>query len=178
MIVNDDNKKIRYYLAGYPGSAHDNRVYRKTDLFRREAEFFRNNFFLLADSAISNSGSVVASFKCPRGHILTEEQEKFNTLLGKCHVILEHTIGMLKGRFCFLHEIPMKTTNNKKSNRLMLRVIDCCIILHNLLIDVCDEISDEWMDEIDDVSKVGAAIGEHYYARPILTQDILDECHQ
>jgi hypothetical protein len=52
----------------------------------------------------------------PQGHSLTEEQEKFNTLLGKCHMILEHTIiGMLKGRFSFLHEIPMKITNSKKT---------------------------------------------------------------
>ena len=49
----------------------------------------------------------------------------------------------------------------------------------NLLIDACDEILEEWMDEFDnDVSEVGAAIGEHDYARPILRQDILDKCHQ
>ena len=55
-------------------------------------------------------------------------------------------------------------------------MIDCCIILHNLLIDACDEIPDEWMDEFDDdISKVGAAIGEHDYARPMLRQDISDE---
>jgi hypothetical protein len=179
MIVNDDMKKIRYYLSGFPGSAHDNRVYRNTELATDPETFFGNCFFLLADSALTNSPSVVSSFKCPRGHSLTYEQEKFNTLLGKCRVISEHTIGILKGRFPFLRGIPMKITNEKSSVRRILQMIECCIILHNLLIDTDDDIPDVWLDEFeDDVSEVGAAIGEYDYSLPILDQDSCDERRQ
>jgi len=174
MIVNDDKKRIRYYLAGFPGSAHDNRVYRNTDLGKTPNEYFGNHFFLLADSAITNSSTVVASFKCPQGHTLTPEQERFNSLLGSCRVTSEHTIGILKGRFQFLRGIPMKVTNKKKSIRRILRVIDCCVILHNFLMDKHDEVPDEWLEELNDddgASEVGAAIGEFDYSNPILVQD-------
>jgi DDE superfamily endonuclease len=38
IIVNDDQKRIWYYLAGYPGSSHDNRIFRNTKLFNHPEE--------------------------------------------------------------------------------------------------------------------------------------------
>ena len=78
LVVNDDTKRIRYYLSGFPGCAHDNRVYRNSDLAERPNEFFGNHQFLVGDSAYANSKTVVSSFKKPKGHQLTEEQEAFN----------------------------------------------------------------------------------------------------
>ena len=98
---------------------------------------------------MTNSSTVVASFKAPRGHELTEEQMKFNTHLGKLRVTSEHTIGMLKGRFPLLRSIPMVIDNSKKSVRRILKYIDCCIILHNLLIELKDEPPEEWADSED-----------------------------
>jgi hypothetical protein len=116
MIVNDDQKKIWYYLSGFPGCVHDNRVYRHTPFFQDPDSYFGSNFYLLSDSAIANSGSVVSSFKCPKGHKLPEVQEKFNTLLGKARVISEHMIGMLiKGRFQILKSMPMVINDTKHS---------------------------------------------------------------
>lgn len=40
LIVCDDQRLIRYYLAGWPSSAHDERVFRKTKLFRNPLRFF------------------------------------------------------------------------------------------------------------------------------------------
>jgi DDE superfamily endonuclease len=48
-IVNDDEKRIRYYLAGYPGSTHNNRIYRNTCLFNNREEYFGENGYLLGD---------------------------------------------------------------------------------------------------------------------------------
>jgi hypothetical protein len=57
--------------------------------------------------------------------------------------------------------------------------VNCCIILHNLLIDSNDTVPEEWLDEFDDdVSEVGAAIGELDYSRPLLEQDDGDERRQ
>jgi hypothetical protein len=169
MIVNDDNKKIRFYLSGFPGCVHDNRVYSHTPLFQNPNDYFGNNFYLLSDSAISNSSSVVASFVCPKGHKLPERQEQFNTLLGRARVLSEHTIGMLKGRFQILKSMPMVINNSKKSVKRILRIIDCCVILHNLLIDTGDIIPPDWIEkeqddsdeEDDDCSDVGTEIGEY-----------------
>ena len=124
---------------------------------------------MLSDSAISNSSSVVASFVCPKGHKLPERQEQFNTLLGRARVLSEHTIGMLKGRFQLLKSMPMVINNSKKSVKRILRIIDCCVILHNLLIDTGDIIPPDWIEkeqddsdeEDDDCSDVGTEIGEY-----------------
>jgi hypothetical protein len=161
MIVNDDERKIRHYFSGFPGCAHDNRVYNNTKLAQDPSHYFGKHFYLVSDSAMTNSPSVVSSFKCARGHRLTEEQEQFNTLLGRLRISSEHTIGMLKARFPFLRCIPMVITEKKNSLRGILRYIDCCIILHNMLIGANDdEVPDSWYDSDDDATEIGAAMGE------------------
>jgi hypothetical protein len=117
MIVCDDERFIRYYLAGFPGCVHDNRVYKNTELYRDPEKFFGRSYFLLSDSALSNSPTVVSSFKCATGHSLPPDRERFNKVLAKPRVISEHTIGMLKGRFQFLKSMPMKITDQKKKRR-------------------------------------------------------------
>ena len=139
MIVNDDQKRIRYYLSGFPGCAHDNRVYANTPLAKQPDNYFEDKYYLLADSAIQNSPSVVSSFKAPKGHDLESDLVKFNTHLGKVRVSSEHTIGILKGRFPWLRSIPMVISDNAKSLKNVLRHIDCCMILHNLLMDLNDK---------------------------------------
>lgn len=179
MIINDDRKKIRAYLAGFPGSTHDNRVYKNTRLAMLPYEYFGDHFYLVGDSAFENSNTVVASFKKPAGHRIPEEQERFNTHMGKLRVTSEHTIGLLKGRFPFLRSIPMTIKDNKNSVRRILRVIECCVILHNLMIDGGeDEIPDEWYDDMDDASEVGAAVGEYDFSAPIDEDEQNDERRQ
>jgi len=65
MIVNDDNKKSDVTLQGIL-AVHMTIEYTEilTSLGEKQ-RFLEMIFFLFADSAISNSGSVVASFKCP-----------------------------------------------------------------------------------------------------------------
>lgn len=40
MIVCDNQRKIRCYLAGFPGCVHDNRVYKNTELFKNPTTYF------------------------------------------------------------------------------------------------------------------------------------------
>jgi hypothetical protein len=79
MIVNDDNRRIRYYYAGMPGSCHDARVYRQTKLFKFPANHFSPEQFIVADSALPNSPTVVTAYKSPTGYALGVEEQKFNT---------------------------------------------------------------------------------------------------
>ena len=39
MIVCDDRKKVIYYTAGWPGSTHDNRVFRNCNLFNNRGDY-------------------------------------------------------------------------------------------------------------------------------------------
>jgi hypothetical protein len=151
MIVNDDERRIRYYYSGMPGTCHDARVYRATQLFKHPEQYFGPNQYLVADSAIPNSPTVVSAYKCPNGYSLGPEETRFNTRLGKLRIISEHTIGILKGRFPWLKSIPMVITEDPSSVRKILQYIDCCIILHNMLIGQ-DDIPEDWIDDKDDTS--------------------------
>ena len=67
----------------------------------------------------------------------------------------EHVIGLWKGRFPWLHSIPMsmKQSIQKQDLSSILEVINACVILHNLLIEQNEEIPDDWMnDEASDIS--------------------------
>jgi hypothetical protein len=107
MVICDDRRFIRYYLTGWPGSVHDNRIFGMTKLARTPSLYFSPREYLLGDSAFENSPSMVSAYKnLPGpGGSLSLEQEKFNTCLGRARVISEHTIGLLKGRFPWLRHM-------------------------------------------------------------------------
>jgi len=46
----------------------------------------------------------------------------------------------------------MKVTDDPKSVRQILCLIDATVILHNMLIELCEEDQDDWIDD-DDCSK-------------------------
>jgi len=62
MIVCDHNKKIRYHLAGFPGCAHDSRVYHATSFVKRPNDYFADMEHNIGDSAFENSLFMVLSF--------------------------------------------------------------------------------------------------------------------
>ena len=75
------------------------------------------------------------------------DEEKFNGHNGRFRVSSEHTIGIWKGRFPWLRNIPMKITEDKHSIKKILKYIDCCVVLHNLFLLWNDE--SKWMVEED-----------------------------
>jgi hypothetical protein len=60
----------------------------------------------------------------------------------------EHTIGLLKGTFQSLKELRIQISDKKKHLELILWV-RCCIILHNLIIQIEEGtgIDSEWREE-------------------------------
>jgi hypothetical protein len=136
-VINDDEKRIRGYSAGYPGSAHDNRVWKNMKQHRDPEEYFSANEFIMCDTAYEPSWFCVPAFKCASGDGLVLDPNKalFNTVLAKPRVGCEHTMGLWKGRCPWLRNIRMKITNDKASLKEILRYIDATIVLHNMLID-------------------------------------------
>jgi len=106
----------------------------------------------MGDSAFSNSPFMVSSYRKAKGESLEADHEKFNSKLAKLRIRSEHCIGILKGCFPWLRSIRMKVTDDPKSMRRILRLIDATVILHNMLIVFCEEDQDNWIDD-DDCSK-------------------------
>jgi DDE superfamily endonuclease len=146
MIICDDQKRIRHYLAGWPGTAHDNRIFADTDVARDPDKFFTALQYILGDSAFEVLRYLIPAFKKPRGLTIPHDQEYFNTALGKARVLSEHCIGILKGRFPWLKCIPCKLTEDEESMRHILEYIDCCVILHNLLVQRNDNVDATFWD--------------------------------
>ena len=77
----------------------------------------------------------------------------------------------------------MRITEEKESMKKILQMIDCCIILHNLLIpeDGGDDVDEEWLDngdisDVDDDTRVPGPRDRFY--RPIPQGIRKDECRQ
>ena len=143
LVVCDDLCRVLRYHIGWPGSVHDNRVWRNCRLHRRCQSMFSNKECLLGDSAFAASSIMIPPFKNVPGNTLSSNKTAFNTLLAKPRVKSEHCIGILQGRFPFL-----KCTRLKLGNKMhMRRIIDCvrgCVTLHNHLIG--EPIEEQWLE--------------------------------
>ena len=152
MIVCNDQKRVIYYVAGWPGSTHDNRVFRNCNLFTNRGEFFSHHEYLLGDSAYSSSAIMVQSFKkeASAGE-LEANKEFFNTCLAQVRISSEHCIGMLKGRFRCMKRCNIKLKHSKEEVKEVVDLIGACIIMHNLLIKYDeDDIPDSWYEDMED----------------------------
>jgi hypothetical protein len=152
MIVCDDNKKITYYTAGWPGSTHDNRVFRNCNLFNNRGEYFSKYEYLLGDSAYSASSIMVQSFKKQSAQAqLQPDKEFFNKCLAQTRISSEHCIGILKARFPCIKRMNIKLRHSKKEVEEIVRLIGACITMHNLLLSYDeDEIPSEWYKNLTD----------------------------
>ena len=153
LVINDDNRRIRYIHVGWPGCTHDDRVFRNSHIAVGHRHYFSPAQYLLGDSAYSCQDFMVSAYKKSANRELDRGQEIFNKTLSSPRVESEHAIGMLKGRWPFLRSIRMRIRkdNPKACLKRIFYYIRCCVILHNLLLD--DEI-DEFDD--DDVSVIDA----------------------
>lgn len=139
--------------TGYPGSMHDARVLRLSELF--DAAENQNILMeptmdlngtvirplIVGDSAYPLKTWLLRPFK--DNGALTQEQKKFNKELSKARIISEHAYGMTKGRWRVLEK-----RLDEDTERIPDTIIACCV-LHNICIlrgedyDVSDDSEDD-----------------------------------
>ncbi|XP_055353546.1 putative nuclease HARBI1 [Paramacrobiotus metropolitanus] len=144
MVVSDDKKRILHAFTGFPGSAHDCRVYKHSSLAQRPEKFFEPEEYLLADSGYQPDVHVVPAYKAPESNF--EENSLFNFLLAQARVGNEHCIGILKGRFQSLRglRVMIKTADDHK--KAVFWFLACCV-LHNILHDMGDAYDETWTED-------------------------------
>jgi len=147
MIICDYHKKIRYCLAGYPGSCHDNRVYNNTGFVKKSEDYFSEMEHNMGDRDFSNSPLMVSSYRKVKGELLEAGHETFNSKLAKLWIRSKHCIQILKGHFPWLRSIRMKVTDDPKSMRRILCLIDTTVILRNMLMEFCEADCKEQIDK-------------------------------
>lgn len=113
---------------------------------RNPENYLQGGEFLLADSAYPLTEHTIVPFKrsSSRGESnLSQQKKQFNQALSGLHVSVENCIGRLKARFPSLRALPHRI-RGRKDIILALNWIGSCVILHNLLIDLDDEVEACW----------------------------------
>lgn len=141
LVVCDDKGRILCHHIGWPGSVHDNRVWRNCRLFLQCERFFSKKECLLGDSAFTASEIMIPPFKAASGAMLTASRTAFNACLAKPRVKSEHCIGALKGRWPFLREIR-HVISGAKSVNTTTNYARGTVTLHNCLME--DPVDDDW----------------------------------
>lgn len=99
---------------------------------------------MLADAGYMPMRQVITPYARLAGQKLPPDQERWSYNLSKCRMTIEHTFGILKGRFSSLKYLPIQIDTDRDQNRAHLW-IHCCVILHNFLIDEAD--NDRFWDD-------------------------------
>jgi hypothetical protein len=162
LIINDDKRRIRAYLSGYPGSTHDNRLWRNMKQNHRSDKYFSPPEYLLTDTAFEPSNHCIPAYKTDAAFHHNPDKVKFNEALSSPRVITEHTMGLWKGRLPWLRNIRMRITNDKNTLENIIRYIDATVVLHNMLIEFGDgddpdapwSLEDEELSDIGDETRV------------------------
>ena len=132
---------------GYPGSMHDPRVFRSSDVFQKaqNGEILTKPLatingvqirpLLLGDGAYPLLPWLMKPY--PKGAILNRSQRRFNKTLSSARSTVEREFGILKARW----RILLKRLDSRFEN--IPEVILSCCILHNF----CQEAGEEFDDE-------------------------------
>ena len=135
----DNNKLIRHFYVGFPGSAHDARVYDHCDLSKRPHLYFSGPEYIIGDAAYPLSTRLITPYR-KHGSQISTEKKKFNTHISSVRAKVEHANGILKRRFASLNGLRLKI-NKRSGHQFACNWISTCCILYNFLL------TDPWTEE-------------------------------
>ncbi|XP_023217212.1 protein ALP1-like [Centruroides sculpturatus] len=132
------DKMFTAVYAGWPGSAHDARVWRNSDVgigLSNKTLPLPENCHLLGDSAYPLETYLMVPYK-DNGH-LNSKQKYFNKRLSSSRIVIEQAYGDLFGRF---RRLKFLFVRNKQ---YLTKIILTACVLHNLCILQSDVSPDE-----------------------------------
>ena len=148
--------------TGYAGSIHDARVLRMSSLLNEVEDWtilvspvIRTGTveeirpLLVADPVYKLSNWCMKPY--PETRAIAPSQRTFNKALSRARVVIEQAFGMLKGRWCCL-----LVKLEESVDKIPLTIITCCI-LHNICIEVRDDVDVD--PEDDDPDELAALPG-------------------
>ena len=123
LFFSDAKRRIWHYVSGWPGSAHDSRMWTNSKLFRDPAAYFSTNEYVIGDSAFANGPHMVTTYRPQTGGVVDGTNKRFNNMLSLPRVISEHVNGILKGRWNWLNNIPCILNVDPNSMKKILELI-------------------------------------------------------
>ncbi|XP_067118134.1 putative nuclease HARBI1 [Centruroides vittatus] len=129
-IICDAEMQIIDAFVGWPGSSNDSRVWKQSPIYnlllQEPKKYLGNSYYLLGDSAYPLDTFLLVPFK--DYGTLTIKEKTYNKRHSSVRVVVEQTIGLLKGRFRRLKYLDMENI------AAMSKVVMTACILHNLCI--------------------------------------------
>lgn len=105
----------------WPGSTHDSRIWRNSNV-SRIMRANRQNAVLLGDEGYGVEACLMTPYRNPN----TPQQIQFNNLLKRERVCIERCFGQLKQRFPIMqYKVRLKLVT-------IPEIIVCCVVLHNI----------------------------------------------
>ncbi|XP_053391145.1 uncharacterized protein LOC128553974 [Mercenaria mercenaria] len=109
-------------VAKWPGSVHDSRIFRDSEVGGR-LERGEIDSLLLGDSGYPCRKYLMTPYHAPQTHA----QERFNESLCKTRVVVEQSFGVMKRRF------PCLSYGLRVSPPRACKITVSCVILHNMV---------------------------------------------
>ncbi|CAI6009126.1 unnamed protein product [Closterium sp. NIES-65] len=132
-VTCDARGRIWDYLIGYPGSAHDMRVFKESALLERLQNGDIAPYQIVGDAAYPLREYCLTPLHAPRGEDLMDDwAQTFNYCQSATRMAVERCIGAFKGRWRIFGQ-----RNDCRLWRLLAGAA-CCIILHNMCEDMQD----------------------------------------
>lgn len=150
-------------FTGYPGSVHDSRVLKNSDLWETGLTKCNMVYHILGDGGYPLRKWLLTPYR-DNGH-LSSQQRKYNHNHSSNRVVVERSFALLKSRFKRLKFIDTSTVSTA------VDIIMVCCILHNLCILENDIIEEYLMQEDEDVRAGIVNILQDQTAEGILKRD-------
>ncbi|CAN6195627.1 unnamed protein product [Urochloa humidicola] len=152
MAVCDFDMRFTFVVTGWPGSAHDTRVFLDTLVtYKNKFPHPPEGKYYLVDSGPNRKG-YLAPFKGQRYHVTEWEngpvgmKEVFNYHHASLRNVIERSFGVLKMKWRILLQVP------SFSPRKQSKIIVACMALHNFIRDT-DRNDEHFVTYVDDHSE-------------------------
>jgi hypothetical protein len=126
----DHQRRFTNISVGWPGSVNDARVWKCCSVSKHAKNAFAANEYVIGDSAYPCCSYCIPPYS-RKGNLAAEKKE-FNHKHSSTRVVVEHSFGMLKGRFKVLKHLQCSLDNAPK-------IITACVVLHNIAREEADE---------------------------------------
>ncbi|TPX73303.1 hypothetical protein CcCBS67573_g05436 [Chytriomyces confervae] len=146
----DIHRRIRWFQTGYVASMFDSNIFLKSNLWKHPQRYFSEGEYALADSGFTLTEHSIIPYN--RGRQQHAINEAFNERHSGACVCIEHVNGILKGRWGSLCGLRLRAATVQDFEHISNWQI-CCIILHNIMMELQDNWTreDGWeLDEEDD----------------------------
>lgn len=136
-VIVDHECRFTAVELGWPGSVSDVTMWKKSHIWQQRSHYLRDNALLLADKGYPSSPYILCPFTEPEVNtqppVERQRRRKFNRRLSSQRITVEHSLGLLKGRFPSLKDMPPEQDIGDT-----YRAVEALVALHNLCIDLGD----------------------------------------